>query len=67
FGEHGMLSPAFAAWLVPFSIFVSAGILLGVLTFRWKVRIAGGDDLKVDLRNTAGHEPILTDSLAAAP
>lgn len=67
FGEHGMLSPAFAAWLVPFSIFVSAGILLGILTFRWKVRIAGGDDLKVDIRNTAGREPILTDSLAAAP
>jgi lipopolysaccharide export LptBFGC system permease protein LptF len=73
FGEHGILSPAFAAWLVPFSIYVCAGVLLGVFIFRRKVEIADLHNLEVTVRKTAnqaakpGREPILTNSLAAAP
>lgn len=73
FGEHGLLSPAFAAWLVPFSIYVSAGVLLGVFTFRRKVEIAHLHNLEVTVRKTgnqaakSGRESILTNGLAAVP
>ncbi len=73
FGEHGILSPAFAAWLAPFSIYVSAGVLLGIFIFRRKVEIADLHNLAVTVRKTAnqaaqsGCEPNLTNSLAAVP
>lgn len=67
FGEHGILSPAFAAWLVPFSIYLSAGVLVGILTFRWKIKIAGTSDLGLDVRKTARREPIVADTLAGVP
>jgi lipopolysaccharide export LptBFGC system permease protein LptF len=67
FGEHGILSPAVAAWLVPFSICFSAGVLLGVFILGRKVKVADTDDLEPAALKTAGRELSLKDRLATVP
>lgn len=67
FGEHGIFSPALAAWLVPFSIYVSAAVLIGVLIFHSREKIASADNVEVAVRKTAELEPILTNGLASVP
>jgi lipopolysaccharide export LptBFGC system permease protein LptF len=62
-GEHGVLSPAVAAWLVPISICLSAGVLLAIFAFRGKARIAAVDEVDLGVLKTAGREP----SLATVP